>query len=83
MPGVNHKATYARDKRLGGYIIRVEGPHASKFADREVTVTRRNGSENTEQLTDLIWSGTDEDSGQSIALYYFEPSAKEPEDVEF
>lgn len=57
----------------GGYIIRVIGPMANRFAGREVPVGRRDDSESTEKLTDLVWSGTDEDTGKPVALYNFEP----------
>lgn len=83
MPGQNHKATYARDKRLGGYLIRVEGPHANRFTGRDVPVTRRNGTESTETLEDLIWSGVDDESGKPVALYHFAQQAKEPDEVAF
>lgn len=64
-----HKATWARDKRKGGYLIRVAGPYPEMFAGREVPVTRRDGSESAEQLDALIWSGLDEESGERVALY--------------
>lgn len=67
-----HRATYARDKRKGGYIIRVEGPNASRFAGREIPVTRRDGSESNEKLIGLLWTGLDDDSGNPVALYTFE-----------
>jgi hypothetical protein len=72
-----HKATYARDKRNGGYLIRVLGPNANMFAGREVPVTRRDDSTETEKLNALIWSGTDEDSGKPVSLYSFEPKPKD------
>lgn len=83
-PKRTHKATYARDKRQGGYLIRVQGPHAAKFAGREVPVTMRSGEEHTEVLEDLIWTGIDQESAEPVALYHFEsrPAEKLP-DVEF
>ncbi|MDE2019664.1 MAG: hypothetical protein KGJ13_04965 [Patescibacteria group bacterium] len=72
-----HRATYSRDKRKGGYIIRVEGPHATRFAGRKVPVTMKDGSEHNEELEDLIWSGTDQESGKPIALYSFKPRPTE------
>lgn len=66
-----HKATYSTDKRKGGYLVRVEGPHAEKFVGRDVPVTRRSGQESVEHLERLIWTGTDEDSGKPVALYAF------------
>lgn len=74
-----HKATYARDKRKGGYLIRVAGPYPEKFAGREVPVTTRDGEVHTEKLVALIWSGVDDESGGNVALYSFEsrpPEAK-------
>ena len=43
-PKRSHKATYARDKRKGGYLIRVIGPNAAAFAGREVPVIRKDDS---------------------------------------
>ncbi|MDE2021223.1 MAG: hypothetical protein KGJ13_12880, partial [Patescibacteria group bacterium] len=71
-----HKAGYARDKIKGGYIIRVQGPNAASFAGRRIPVTSKDGSETVEQLTDLIWSGTDDGAVSGYkgpcALYHFE-----------
>jgi hypothetical protein len=74
-----HKATYARDKRKGGYIIRVEGPHAGAFAGREVPVTRKDNSESPERLLALLWQGIDEETKQPVALYTFEAKPREEE----
>lgn len=77
-----HKATYAKDKKKGGYLVRVLGPCAAEFAGREVPVTRKDDSESMEKLSDLIWSGidtgTDEHpgTGKPVALYKFEPKPK-------
>jgi hypothetical protein len=72
-----HRATYARDKKKGGYLVRVAGPNAGRFAGREVPVTTLDGSEHSEKLTRLIWTGTDTGeyggtAGEPIALYTFE-----------
>ena len=75
-----HKASYATDKRKGGYIIRVEGPQSNAFAGREVPVTTMKGDEHTEKLTKLIWSGTDKESGRSVSLYQFESKPRDLED---
>ena len=72
-----HKATYATDKRNGGYLIRVQGPYSEVFAGREVPVTTKSGDEHTEKLTRLIWSGNDTESGQKVALYKFESKPRE------
>lgn len=85
-PKRQHKATYARDKKKGGYLIRVIGPHAAQFAGREVPVTRRDDSESMETLSDLVWSGIDEGTpdnpgtGKPAALYAFVPKPKDPDD---
>lgn len=79
-----HKATYARDKKTGGYIIRIQGPHAAEFAGRTVPVVKKDDSENPEQLTKLIWTGTDDGKISNyigpVALYHFEQKAKAPVD---
>lgn len=75
--GRKHKATYARDKRKGGYIIRVAGPFADRFAGRTVPVTRQDNSESDEELDALIWSGTDEKTGVPVALYSFKARPRE------
>lgn len=66
-----HKATYATDKRKGGYIVRVEGPECEKFAGRIVPVTMRSGDEHEEQLNRLLWSGINDSDGKPVALYSF------------
>lgn len=66
-----HKATYATDKKKGGYLVRVAGPHASEFVGREVPVSRKDNSETKEKLAKLIWSGKDAVSGENVALYTF------------
>ncbi len=75
--GRQHKATYAKDKHRGGYIIRVIGPNANRFAGRTVPVVRKDDTEDNEVLTDLIWTGKDNESGQTVALYNFQPKPKD------
>jgi len=74
-----HRASYSRDKMKGGYVIRVEGPNASRFAGRSVPVTRKDNSESTEELDSLLWSGTDQDTHHPVALYSFKPKPKDEE----
>lgn len=86
MPGKrSHKATYARDKRKGGYLIRVAGPHAEKFAGRTVPVTRKDDTESEEKLLALLWHGKDEETGVPVALYSFEarPRDEHKDEVTF
>jgi len=79
-----HKATYARDKKKGGYLIRVEGPFSNRFSARKVPVTRKDNTEHEEALDQLIWSGKDKESGKLVALYTFIPQgADTEEDVAF
>ena len=84
-----HKATYASDKRNGGYLVRVIGPHANAFVGREVPVTRNNGSESMEKLTKLVHTGVDDgkvvkaDEGKKYALYKFESRPRDEEIVPF
>jgi len=75
-----HKATYATDKRKGGYLVRVEGPRAPEFVGRIVPVTTRDGNEHDEKLVRLIWTGTDKESGKPVALYSFEAKPREAAD---
>ena len=81
----SHRATYASDKRTGGYNIRVTGPQANRFAGRDVPVTTKNGEEHTEKLVKLLWTGTDQESGQPVALYTFQSRPKDTtvEDIPF
>lgn len=72
-----HRATYATDKRKGGYLVRVQGPYPERFAGREVPVTRRDGTESTERLTRLIWTGLDQETGENVSLYAFEARPRE------
>lgn len=66
-----HVATYAQNRRGDGYNIRVIGPNAAAFAGRTIPVTRRDGIEENEKLTSLIWNGTDDETGKPVALYRF------------
>ena len=81
--GRSHKATYATDKRKGGYIIRVEGPNANRFTGRKVPVTTRGGDEHEETLLKLLWTGKDKESGQNVALYDFESKPQGVEELPF
>lgn len=80
-----HKATYATDKRKGGYLIRVIGPTANAFVGRDVPVTRRDDTESMEHLERLIWSGIDTETGQNVALYAFvaRPREEDREEIAF
>lgn len=81
----NHRATFATDNRKGGYMVRVEGPDCSKFAKRQVPVTRYDGTETVETLQNLIWAGNDAESGKPVALYKFvaHPRAVKNEAIPF
>lgn len=85
----SHKATYSRDKRKGGYLVRVVGPHATEFVGREVPVSRNDNTEGLEKLEKLITSGVDDgkiipaDKGKNWALYTFEAKPKGVEEVVF
>lgn len=72
-----HRATYATDKKQGGYLIRVAGPSSNMFAGRDVPVTMKNGEEHTEKLTRLIWTGKDQESGENVSLYKFESKPRD------
>lgn len=78
-----HKATYATDKRSGGYMVRVAGPYPEKFAGREVPVTTRAGETHPEKLTRLVWTGADPESGELVALYKFESKPRESVELPF
>lgn len=76
-----HKATFATDKRKGGYLVRIAGPHAAEFVGRDVPVTLKNGEENSEKLLKLVWSGKDQESGENVALYTFEAKPRDAASV--
>lgn len=78
-----HKATYATDKKKGGYLIRVVGPHAEKFATRIVPVTTKAGAVHDEDLIKLIASGPDQDTGTTWALYTFKAKPRDEPEVVF
>ena len=78
-----HKATYAADKKKGGYLVRVEGPSSSMFVGREIPVTTRDGAEHMEKLERLIWTGIDLESGKPVSLYTFASKPRENIQVEF
>jgi hypothetical protein len=77
-----HRATYARNKKKGGYLIRVEGPHAAQFAGRIVPVTKKDGSESEEEIAELLWTGTDDTTAKPVALYTFVAKPKDDMDDE-
>lgn len=85
-PG-QHAAAYSRDKRNGGYIVRIHGPYANRFAGREVPVKTSAGEVTMERLTTLLHTGIDEGKynaslkGVPYALYAFEarPKAQQEE----
>jgi len=86
----SHKATYAKDKKKGGYLVRVIGPHAVSFAGRTIPVTKRDDTEDNETLDSLIWSGVDtgtpeqKGTGLPVALYSFKAKPKgEEEEIAF
>ena len=78
-----HRATYSSDKRNGGYLVRIAGPYPEKFAGKDVPVSTKSGGEHEERLTRLIWTGTDRESGEKVALYKFESQPREAEDAPF
>lgn len=84
-----HKATYARDKINGGYLVRVIGPHANRFGGKIVPVVKRDDSESQEALENVVWSGIDTGTtenpgtGKPVALYTFTQKAKGGDDILF
>lgn len=78
-----HTATYATDKRKGGYLVRVVGEYPDKFAGREVPVKTKGGQVHNEKLSRLIWTGADKETGEKVALYAFESRPREQEQLEF
>lgn len=79
----SHKATYARDKLKGGYLVRVEGPHANMFSGKIVPVVKRDDTESREALDAIVWFGKDEETGKPVALYTFTQKPREDNNVEF
>jgi hypothetical protein len=75
----SHKATYATDKRTGGYLVRVAGPNAERFAGRVVPVNTKAGAEHLETLSRLVWTGSDKETGEKVALYKFESKPRDEE----
>lgn len=78
-----HKATYARDKKNGGYLIRVEGPTSNAFSGKIVPVVKRDDSESSEALDSLIWTGKDSETGKPVSLYSFTQKPRENAEPEF
>lgn len=79
-PERKHRATYARDNKNGGYLIRVQGQYPEKFAGREVPVVLKSGKEHAEKLGRLIWTGADKDTGERVALYTFEAKPRDTQE---
>ncbi len=78
-----HKASYATDKRKGGYLVRVQGPNAGMFAGREIPVSTKAGDEHMERLTKVLWSGKDTETGENAALYNFEAKPRDIDQIVF
>lgn len=78
-----HKATYATDKRNGGYLVRIAGPDSGKFAGREIPVTTKSDAQHMETMERLIWSGKDQETGEPVSLYKFKSKPKEAVEPEF
>lgn len=78
-----HRATYSTDKRNGGYLIRVSGPTPELFVGREVPVTMKSGEVHFERLVRLVWSGSDQQTGEKVAIYKFESRPRATEEAEF
>lgn len=84
-----HKATYAADKRNGGYLVRVIGPQANKFAGKIVPVVKRDDSESQEALERVVWTGIDSGTpdrpgtGKPVALYTFTQKPKVDDEILF
>jgi hypothetical protein len=76
-----HRATYATDKRTGGYLIRIVGPHSNAFAGREVPVLLRSGETQKETLEKVIWTGKDQESGEPVTLYKFKAKPREQSEM--
>lgn len=79
-PG-GHRAIYSTDKRDGGYLVKVNGPSANKFAGRTVPVETKAGTIHQEELERLVWSGVSDGSidgyAGPTALYKFKAKPKE------
>lgn len=85
-PARLHKATYSRDKKKGGYLVRVAGPNAGAFAGRKVPVTLNNQTEHEEELLALVWTGADDGqyggvAGTPVALYTFKATPREEDEA--
>jgi len=79
----DHKASFCKDKRHGGYNIWVAGPMANRFAGREVPVTMSNGDEKMITLKDVQWTGQDPKTGEFAAVYDFQPEERIHDDIPF
>lgn len=76
-----HRATYSKDKMHGGYNIRIVGPKANRFANRTgIPVTLKDGSEKSDDCGDLLFTGTDDDTGKPYAVYKKVPKEKAADD---
>ena len=78
-----HTATYATDKRKGGYLVRVSGPNSNAFVGREVPVRTRDDAEHMEKLIKVLWTGKDKETGENVTLYQFEGRPRDMDMIEF
>ncbi len=86
----SHRATFSRDKKNPGkFLVRVVGPYAEKFENREVPVQVNDGTTKMTKLTRAIASGEDDgkiipaDKGKKWVLYHFEQAPREQIEAEF
>jgi hypothetical protein len=85
----SHVATYTRDKKGGGYLVRVTGPRARDCSGLEVPVLTKKGDVHKEKLMVLVWWGIDDldfdghpATSLPVALYTFEKKARAEEPVD-
>lgn len=72
-------ATFQRNKRGNGWIVRVVGPHSEAFSYKSIPVTMKDGSTKMVELTNVIWSGyTDDDEEISLYGIVYAPPPRTP-----
>lgn len=72
-------ATFQRNKRGNGWIVRVVGPHSDAFSYKTIPVTMKDDSTKQVELTNVIWSGyTDDDEEISLYGIVYAPPPRAP-----
>jgi len=76
MSALPYKATYATNKRHGGWFLRIECKPDKYPSSPIITVSKKDDSTAQVLPTKTIWSGVDDKTGHHVFLCQFIPLAE-------